>query len=70
MRRTLAHITPLVLAAAVTCSAAAGDSFFTIGSLWTDGTPFANNLLQGSGIASEHWSVWEDGGDFNRGDRI
>ncbi|MDP6602019.1 MAG: hypothetical protein QGH76_06955 [Phycisphaerales bacterium] len=34
------------------------DSYFTIGSLYTDGTPFGNNALQDIGI---NWSTWDPG---------
>lgn len=41
-----------------------GDSFFTIGCLWSNGTPFANNLLDETGIAPAQWSAWEADGDL------
>ncbi|MDP6602020.1 MAG: hypothetical protein QGH76_06960 [Phycisphaerales bacterium] len=34
------------------------DSYFTIGSLYMDGTPFGNNALQDIGI---DWSTWDPG---------
>ena len=38
------------------------DSYFTIGSLYSDGTPFGNNALQDIGI---DWSTWDPaGGDL------
>ena len=38
------------------------DSYFTIGALYSDGTPFGNNALQDIGI---NWSTWDpSGGDL------
>ena len=34
------------------------DSYFTIGALYSDGSPFANNALQDIGI---NWSTWDPG---------
>jgi hypothetical protein len=37
------------------------DSYFTIGALYSDGTPFGNNALQDIGI---DWSSWNAGGSM------